>query len=98
MKSKTNKNVKKPVLRTCAGCGKKKEKKELLRIIRTPEGKIEADLTGKKNGRGVYICRDPECLKKAVKKHALEKSLETHVPEDVYEGINEILEKELTGG
>ena len=78
-------------LRQCAGCREMKSKKEMLRVIRTPEGIVTLDITGRKNGRGVYICRSQECLKKAVKSHSLERSLKTPVPEEVYE----VLKKEL---
>ena len=78
-------------LRQCAGCREMKSKKEMLRVIRTPEGVVTLDITGRKNGRGVYICTSQECLKKAVKSHALERSLKTPVPEEVYE----VLKKEL---
>ena len=61
-------NIKKTASRQCTGCGEKKDKKELIRVIKTPEGDITVDFTGKKNGRGAYICNSVECLKKAVKK------------------------------
>ena len=59
---------KKTPTRQCIGCGDKKDKKELIRVIKTPEGEITVDFTGKKNGRGAYICNSTECLKQAVKK------------------------------
>ena len=77
--------------RKCIGCNNMKEKKELLRVIRTPEEEILLDSTGKKNGRGAYICYSMECLKKARQTKALERSLKISIPVEVYEH----LEKEL---
>ena len=82
---------KKIPLRKCVGCGEMKEKKGLIRVIKTPEDAIVLDATGRKNGRGAYICNDPECLKKAVKSKGLERSLKTAIPKEVYEN----LEKEM---
>ena len=65
---------KKVPLRQCLGCGEMKSKKEMLRIIRTAEGEVFLDVTGKKNGRGAYICKDAGCLEKARKKKALDRS------------------------
>ena len=78
--------------RRCVGCGESKDKKALIRIIRTPEGPVVLDATGRKNGRGAYICPDPECLKKARKSRGLERSLKENVPDEVYDQ----LEKEMT--
>ena len=80
---------KKIPLRKCTGCGEMKSKKEMVRVIRTAEGEILMDLTGRKNGRGAYICRDPECLKKAAKNHGLERSLKVSVPPEVYKTLEE---------
>ena len=77
--------------RKCVGCGEMKEKKELIRIIKTPEDEILLDTTGKANGRGAYICNSAECFKKAVKNKGLERSLKSSIPADVLERI----EKEL---
>lgn len=71
--------------RQCIGCGETRAKKELVRIVRTPLGTVEVDPTGKKAGRGAYICPQRECLEKAVKAKRLEKSLEVSVPPDVVE-------------
>ncbi len=79
-------------MRKCSGCGEMKPKKELLRIIRTPENEIVLDLTGKKNGRGAYLCRDMQCFLKARKTKVLERSLEVPVPEQLYEALG----KEMT--
>ena len=73
--------------RLCVGCQEMKPKKQLLRIVRTPDELIAIDLTGKNAGRGAYICHDPECLKKARKGKRLEKALKTAIPPDVYARI-----------
>lgn len=75
----------------CVGCGEMKEKKQMIRVIKTPEHEIVLDVTGKKNGRGAYICRSVACLQKAIKSKMLEKSLRTAIPDSIYEA----LEKEL---
>ena len=67
------------------GCNEKKAKKELIRVVRTPEGTVELDLTGKKSGRGAYICPKFSCFEKAYKSKRLERCLEVEIPEDVYE-------------
>ena len=69
-----------------------KPKKELVRIVKSPEGEISLDLTGKKNGRGAYICKSRECLAKARKAKRLEKALETQIPENVYDDIETSLD------
>ena len=71
-------------LRKCLGCDEMMGKKGLLRIVRSKEGEISLDLTGKKNGRGAYICRSSECYKKAVKRSALERALKCKISEEVY--------------
>lgn len=86
MQQKQQKQKKVPV-RTCIGCGTPKAKKELVRVVRDPEGQLSVDLTGKKNGRGAYICHDPECLKKARKGRRLEKSFSMQIPDEVYEEL-----------
>lgn len=77
--------------RSCMGCQAKKDKRELVRIVRSPEGEITVDLTGKKPGRGAYICPDLECLNKVVKSKRLERSLETTISEEIYETLKEQL-------
>lgn len=79
--------VKKIPMRKCVGCGELKPKKELLRIVALPTGVIEVDRTGKKSGRGVYICDDIECFNNAYETHGLEKSLKRPVSKDVYEAL-----------
>ena len=83
-------NKKKPA-RTCVACGEQKEKKELLRIVRTPEGIIEPDITGKKNGRGAYICKSEECLNKAIKTKKLERVFEREISPELYESIRGVI-------
>ena len=83
-------NKKKPA-RTCVACNSQKEKKELLRIVRTPEGNIEADLTGKKNGRGAYICKSEDCLNKVIKSKKLERIFEKEISPEIYESIRGVI-------
>lgn len=78
--------------RRCVGCGESKEKKQLIRVVRTPEGEVMLDVTGKKSGRGAYICHSAACFKKARKSKRLESGLNVQIPEEVYER----LERELT--
>lgn len=80
--------------RTCNGCGAQKPKKELVRVVRSPEGEISLDLIGKKPGRGAYICRDIECLKKARKTKRLARVLECEIPEAVYAEMEETLQND----
>lgn len=82
---------KKIPMRQCVGCGEMKAKKELIRVIK-PEEEVLLDTTGRKNGRGAYICANPECLKKARKSKGLERSLKASIPDEVYEN----LEKEMS--
>ena len=85
---------KKIPLRRCNGCGEMKPKKELIRVILTPQGEIELDVTGKKNGRGAYVCPSSECFAKARKTKAIERSLGVSVPEELYERIGKELSDE----
>ena len=82
---------KKIPLRQCVGCGQMKGKKEMMRVLKTAEGDILLDMTGKKNGRGAYLCKSMECLRKARKSKGLERSLKMAIPKEVYEA----LEKEM---
>ena len=84
-------SMKKIPMRQCTGCGEMKNKKELIRIIKTPEDDIVIDATGKKNGRGAYLCCSLECYHKAVERKALERSLKVTIPKEIYAE----LEKEL---
>jgi len=81
-------------LRVCIGCQEKKPKKELVRIVRTPEGDVDLDLTGKKPGRGAYICPQQACLKNALKGRRLEKNLQLTVSKELVEAISAMLENE----
>lgn len=87
--------VKKIPQRQCVGCRTMKDKKSLLRLVKTPEGDILLDATGKKSGRGAYVCPDSECLKKARKSRALERALETAIPDAVYEALVQQMEAGL---
>ena len=82
---------KKKPLRRCIACNNQKEKQELLRIIRNPQKELEIDLTGKKNGRGAYICKNEECLNLAKKTKRLERALEVNVKEEFYEEIRGVI-------
>ncbi len=83
---------KKVPLRQCVGCREHKEKPQLVRVVRSPEGEVSLDLRGKKPGRGAYICPDPNCLKKAVKSRALERAFSAPVPPEVIETLTAQLE------
>ena len=93
MGTKNTPRTRKIPMRQCTGCGVRKEKKQLIRIIKTPEDLIYLDLTGKKNGRGAYICNSVECLRIAEKRKSLERSLKVTIPAEVYKE----LEKEMMG-
>ena len=80
---------KKNPVRQCVGCREKREKRELIRVVKSPEGEISLDFKGKKPGRGAYLCPDPACLKRARKARALERALETALPPEVYEALEE---------
>ncbi|MCI6044675.1 YlxR family protein [bacterium] len=84
-------NVKKVPLRKCIGCNEMKNKKEMIRVLKTTDDEIVLDATGKKNGRGAYLCFSKECLKNAMKNRGLERSLKMPIPQEVYES----LEREL---
>ncbi len=84
--------VRKIPMRKCVGCNEKKEKKELIRVLRTPDGEILLDESGRQNGRGAYLCRNTDCLRKAVRSKGLERSLGAAVPPEVLE----TLEKEMS--
>ena len=80
-------------LRQCIGCGEMKNKKEMIRILKTAEGEITIDATGKKNGRGAYLCRNVECLKKAVKNKGLERSFRQSIPQEVYDRLKKEMDE-----
>ena len=79
--------------RQCMGCRERKNKRDMLRVVRGTDGTVSLDFSGKLNGRGAYVCPDPECLKKARKSRALERCLEVAIPEEVYDRM----EKEMEG-
>ena len=78
--------------RQCMGCRERKPKRDMIRIVRTPEGVVTLDFGGKMNGRGAYICPDSECLKKVQKSKALERSLEIPIPDEVFERLSKEME------
>ena len=86
------KKIRKIPMRQCLGCNEHKPKQELLRVVRSPEGEISLDFTGKKSGRGAYICRDVKCLRRARKSRRIERNLECEIPESVYA----VMEQELS--
>ena len=85
---------KKIPMRQCLGCREMKPKKELIRVVRSPEGNISLDFKGKASGRGAYVCPNSQCLKKAIKAKALERAFSTQIPPEIYEA----LEKEMEAG
>ncbi len=88
---------KKIPMRQCLGCREMKPKKELIRVVRSPEGTISLDFRGKAPGRGAYLCRSGECLKKAVKSKALERAFSAQIPAEVYERLEREMEAEHEG-
>ena len=80
---------KKIPMRQCVGCREMREKKELIRVVKSPEGEISLDFKGKKPGRGAYVCPDENCLKRARKGRALERAFETAIPTEVYDALEE---------
>ncbi len=78
--------------RQCMGCRERKAKRELIRVVRTPEGTVNLDFGGKMNGRGAYICPSSECLKKALRSKALDRSLEVAIPEEVIARLQKEME------
>ena len=74
-------------MRQCLGCREMKPKKELIRVVRSPEGEISLDLRGRANGRGAYVCRSADCLKKAQRSKALSRSLGVEIPPEVFDGL-----------
>ena len=83
--------------RQCMGCRERKAKRELIRVVRTPEGAVTLDFGGKMNGRGAYLCPNPECLKKAIRAKALDRSLEVEIPEEVYGRLQKEMEVGANG-
>ncbi len=81
-------------MRKCTGCNEKKPKKELVRVVRSPEGEVSLDLTGKKPGRGAYVCRNAECMAKAKKAKRFDRAFSCEIPDEVYDRM----EQELKNG
>ena len=79
--------------RQCVGCRTMKDKKALIRVVKTPEDEIVLDVTGKKSGRGAYVCPDGECLKKARKSRALERAFSLSIPDEVYDALQAQMEQ-----
>lgn len=92
MAGNRNHTEKKVPLRQCVGCGEMKAKKEMLRVLKTAEEKIVLDATGRKNGRGAYLCRSTDCFAKAQKSKGLERSLKTAISVEVYDSLRKELE------
>ena len=88
---------KKIPLRQCVGCREMKPKKELIRVVRSPEGEISLDFKGKKPGRGAYVCPDAACLAKARKSRALERAFSAQIPAEVYGLLEEQMREESDG-
>lgn len=85
--------VRKVPMRQCIGCGEMKSKRDMIRVLRTTENEIVLDTTGRKNGRGAYLCGSSECFQKAVKSRGLERALKTAIPAEVYESLEKEIEK-----
>ena len=79
--------------RQCMGCRERKEKRELIRVVRAPDGGVSLDFRGKAPGRGAYICPDMACLKKAIRSKALDRSLEVTIPEEIYVRLEQEMEE-----
>ena len=84
---------KKIPLRICTGCGEMKPKKELVRVVKSPQGEISLDLTGKSPGRGAYVCRSVECLRRARKSRGLERAFSCQIPAEIYDRMEEELSR-----
>ena len=78
---------KKIPMRQCVGCREMKAKKELVRVVRSPEGEISLDFRGKAHGRGAYVCPQAECLRRAIKSRALERGLDCQIPQEIYDQL-----------
>jgi len=83
--------------RQCMGCRERKNKRDMIRVVRSPEGNVSLDFGGKLNGRGAYLCPNPECLKRAIRSKALDRSLEVAIPEDVYARLEKEMEAQDRG-
>ena len=83
--------------RQCMGCRERKNKREMIRVVRSPEGNVSLDFGGKAPGRGAYLCPDVECLERALRSKALDRSLEVAIPEDVYDRLEKEMEAQNHG-
>ena len=83
--------------RQCMGCRERKAKRDMIRVVRGTDGNVSLDFSGKLNGRGAYICPDPECLKKAIRSKALDRSLEVQIPQEVYDRLGREMEAGANG-
>lgn len=83
---------KKLPMRQCLGCREMKPKRELIRVVRSPEGEISLDFRGKASGRGAYICPSPDCLKRAIKAKALERAFSAQIPAEIYDRLSSEME------
>lgn len=88
---------KKIPMRRCNGCNEQKPKNQLIRVVKSPENEISLDLTGKKSGRGAYICNNIECLRKARKSRRIDRTFEMTIPDDVYNSLEEQIKKDDIG-
>ena len=86
--------VKKIPLRMCTGCMEMKPKKELIRVVKSPDGEVSVDLTGKKSGRGAYVCKNSECLEKSFKAKRLSRNLDVVIDEEIYNRLRNEIENE----
>ena len=83
--------------RQCMGCRERREKRQLIRVVRKTDGQVSLDFGGKMNGRGAYLCPNPECLKKAIRSKALDRSLEVTIPQEVYDRLAKEMEVGVNG-
>ncbi len=87
--------AKKIPMRQCVGCGERKNKKEMMRVLKPAEGPIVLDMTGKKNGRGAYLCMTKECLQRARKSKGLERSFKMTIPDELYENLEKEFDEDV---
>ena len=87
--------AKKIPMRQCVGCGEMKNKKEMMRVLKPAEGHIVLDMTGKKNGRGAYLCMTKECLQRARKSKGLERSFKMTIPDELYENLEKEFDEDV---
>jgi predicted RNA-binding protein YlxR (DUF448 family) len=83
--------------RQCMGCRERREKRQLIRVVRKTDGEVSLDFGGKMNGRGAYLCPNPECLKKAIRSKSLDRSLEVTIPQEVYDRLAKEMEVGVNG-